>query len=212
VGMRIGAGEPYATGGREAARRKSRQSRLRRRLMSAATSERDDAFGASLYHRRDPFRRSVRDGAQRVVRQMGVALGGSGLTMAEHLANEIEAVAAGYGDRGEAVPKVMNADIVEPGHPADALPGHLNSDEMSFTAFSGQNVWAAHPVAACVASSRSLCAPSGTVLAPVIVIAEARHPLVVDPTPAIRDQGAVSPVSSRAPDGIVSWPPGRRRT
>jgi hypothetical protein len=47
---------------------------------------------------------------------MGIALGGSGLPMLKHLADEIEAVAARDGDRGEAVPKVMNADIVvEPG-------------------------------------------------------------------------------------------------
>src|SRR5260370_26140202 len=74
---------------------------------------------------------------------MGIALGGSGLTMPEHLANDIEAVAAGYGDRGEAVPKVMNADIVESGRRPDALPGLLNADEMSFAALSGQNVWGA---------------------------------------------------------------------
>ena len=39
--------------------------------------------------------------------------------MPEHLANDIEAVAAGYGDRGEAVPKVMNAEIFEPGRRPD---------------------------------------------------------------------------------------------
>jgi len=33
----------------------------------------------------------------------GVAVGGSGLAMPEHLADEIEAVAAQYGDRREAV-------------------------------------------------------------------------------------------------------------
>jgi hypothetical protein len=38
--------------------------------------------------------------------------------MPKHLTNEIEAVAAGHGDRGEAVPKVMNADIVESSHVA----------------------------------------------------------------------------------------------
>ena len=64
-----------------------------------------------------------RDGTNGVVLQVSVALGGSGLTMPKYLADEVEAVAAGYGDRGEAVPKVMNADIVEPGRPADALPG-----------------------------------------------------------------------------------------
>ena len=68
---------------------------------------------------------------------------GSGLTMPKHLTNEIEAVAAGHGDRGEAVPKVMNADIREPDRPPDALPGLLNADEMSFAALSGQNVRAA---------------------------------------------------------------------
>ena len=45
---------------------------------------------------------------------MGVALGGSGLTMPEYVADEVKAVAARYSDRGEAVPKVMDADIVEP--------------------------------------------------------------------------------------------------
>ncbi len=71
---------------------------------------------------------------------MGIALGGSGLTMPEHLANDIEAVAAGYGDRGEAVPKVMNADIVESGRRPDALPGLLDADEMSVAAFGGKSV------------------------------------------------------------------------
>ena len=70
-----------------------------------------------LHDSRHPFRRAIPDGVQRVVLQMGIALGGSGLTMAKYLADEVEAVAAGYGDRGEAVPKVMNADIVEPGRP-----------------------------------------------------------------------------------------------
>jgi hypothetical protein len=74
---------------------------------------------------------------------MGVALGGSGLTMPEHLADEIEAVAARHGDRGEAVPKVMNADIPEPGRPPDTLPGLLDADEMSVAALGGQNVRAA---------------------------------------------------------------------
>ena len=49
---------------------------------------------------------------------MGVTLGGSGLTMPGYLADEVEAVAARDGDRGEAVPKVMNADIVESSHVA----------------------------------------------------------------------------------------------
>jgi hypothetical protein len=74
---------------------------------------------------------------------MGIALGGSGLTVPEHLANEIKAVAARDGDRGEAVPKVMNADIVESGRPPDALPGLLDADEMSVAALGGQNVRAA---------------------------------------------------------------------
>ena len=43
--------------------------------------------------------------------------------MPEHHADEVEAGAARHGDRGEAVPKVMNADIVEPGRRPDALPG-----------------------------------------------------------------------------------------
>jgi hypothetical protein len=42
--------------------------------------------------------------------------------MPEHLANEIKAVAAGHGDRGEAMPKVMNAEIFERGTP----PGRVD--------------------------------------------------------------------------------------
>ena len=41
------------------------------------------------------------------------------------------------------MPKVMNADIVEPGRPPDALPGLLDADKMSVAALGGQNVWAA---------------------------------------------------------------------
>ena len=63
--------------------------------------------------------------------------------MPEHLADEIEAVAARHGDRGEAVPKVMNADIIEPSRPTDVSPGLLNADKMSVAALGGQNVWAA---------------------------------------------------------------------
>ena len=43
--------------------------------------------------------------------------------MPKHLADEVEAGATRHGDRGEAVPKVMNADIVEPGR----LPGRVDS-------------------------------------------------------------------------------------
>ena len=39
--------------------------------------------------------------------------------------------------------KVVNTDIVEPGHPSDALPRPLNANEMSVAAFRGQNVEAA---------------------------------------------------------------------
>jgi hypothetical protein len=41
----------------------------------------------------------------RVVLQMSVPLGGAGLAVPDYLADEIEAVAARHGDRGEAVPK-----------------------------------------------------------------------------------------------------------
>ena len=40
---------------------------------------------------------------------MGVALGGSELAMPKYLADEVEAVAARYGDRGKAVPKVLKS-------------------------------------------------------------------------------------------------------
>jgi hypothetical protein len=43
---------------------------------------------------------------------MGVALGGSGLTPPEHLADEVEAVAARYGDRGEEMPRGRFDDAV----------------------------------------------------------------------------------------------------
>jgi hypothetical protein len=46
-----------------------------------------------------------------------VPLGGAGLAVPEHLADEVVAVAARHGDGGEAVPKVVNSEIVEPGGP-----------------------------------------------------------------------------------------------
>jgi len=90
-----------------AAASKFAPSGLRQRLILCRHGERDDTAGPSLHDGRDPFRHAVGDGAERVVLQMGVVLGSSGLTMAEHLANEIEAVAAGYVDRGEAVSKIV---------------------------------------------------------------------------------------------------------
>jgi hypothetical protein len=106
--------------------------------------------------------------------------------MPEHLANEIEAVAAGHGDRGEAVPKVMNAEIVEPARPQDALPGLLDADEMSVPALSGQNVWAAL-LSRQLASARSSGAPSGTVLAPVLLLGQYQAAaLEIDPFPPVR--------------------------
>jgi hypothetical protein len=94
---------------------------------------------AARHDRGDPFRRAVRNGAQRVVLQMGIALGSLGLTMPEHLADEVEAVVARYGDRGEAVPKVMNSDIGKPGRRPKALSGLLDADEMPVAAFGGLN-------------------------------------------------------------------------
>jgi hypothetical protein len=111
--------------------------------MSGGNGERDDAADTSLHDRLNLLGRAVRNGANGVICQMRVPLGGAGLAVPEHLADEIEAVAARHGNRGEAVPKVMNADIAEPGRTPDALPGLLNADEMSVTALGGQNVWAA---------------------------------------------------------------------
>jgi hypothetical protein len=78
--------------------------------------------------------RAVRDGTNGVVLQMGVALGGSGLTMPEHLADKIEAVARLTGDRGGSVPKVMNADIVEPGAPRTRCQGSGQNIRTAFLA------------------------------------------------------------------------------
>ena len=44
------------------------------------------------------------------------------------------------------MPEVMDADIAEPGGRPDALPGLLDTDEMSVAALGGQNVWATFPV------------------------------------------------------------------
>jgi len=96
------------------------------------------------------------------------------MTMPKYLADEVEAVAAGYGDRGEAVPKVMNADIVEPGRPADALPGLLDADEMSVAALGGQNVWAAFLVRE-LGQRAKRGSPSGTVLATVLLSGSIRQ-------------------------------------
>jgi hypothetical protein len=105
---------------------------------------------------------------------MGVAFGGSGLTMPEHLANEIEAVTTGHGDRGDAVPKVMNADIVEPGRPPDALPRLLDADEMSIPRSAARTYrlssWRGN------SASERVDAPSGTVLAPVLLVGQHTQP------------------------------------
>jgi hypothetical protein len=74
---------------------------------------------------------------------MGIALGGSGLAMPEHLADEIQTSPARYGDRGEAVPKIMDPDIVERGACPNALPRLLNADKMSVAAFGRENIRAA---------------------------------------------------------------------
>jgi hypothetical protein len=50
-------------------------------------------------------------------------LGGSGLLTPEHLANEVEAFAARYGDRSATVLTVVNSNIVEVDSCPDALPG-----------------------------------------------------------------------------------------
>jgi hypothetical protein len=97
---------PPAKGGRMALAAKERHD-SRDHLIALAFL---DAL-ATPHNGRDPFGRPVGDSAERVVLQMGVALGGSGLTMPEHLADEGEAVAARYGDRGKAVRKVVKSDI-----------------------------------------------------------------------------------------------------
>jgi hypothetical protein len=74
---------------------------------------------------------------------MAVALGAPELRLPEHLVGEIETISARLGDRGEAVPKVMNAEIVEPGSRSDALPGLLDVDEMSVATLGRQNIGAA---------------------------------------------------------------------
>jgi hypothetical protein len=66
--------------------------------------------------------------------------------MPEYLADQVEAVAARYADRGEAVPKVVNAEIVRPNRCPDALSRFLNSNEMSVAAIGGDNIRAISPL------------------------------------------------------------------
>jgi hypothetical protein len=82
------------------------------------------------------------------------------------LADEVKADAARYGDRGEAVPKVMNADIVEPDHLPDALAGALDADECPSPRSAGRT-YGLPSLHGKSASARSAGTPSGTVFGPV---------------------------------------------
>ena len=56
---------------------------------------------------------------------MGVTGGGLDLGMAEELADHRQALAGGNRRRGEGVAQVVDADILDAGALADALPGRL---------------------------------------------------------------------------------------
>jgi hypothetical protein len=116
-----------------------------------------------------------RDGTNGVVLQMGVPLGGWGLTMSEHLADEVEAVAARYGDRGEAVPKVMNATSSSPAVARTRCQGFWMPAKCPSPRSTGRTYglpsWRGSS-----ASARSAGAPSGTVLAPVLLSGSIRQP------------------------------------
>ena len=87
------ADELEATEERSSRRVESRAQRVASAAYVGTWRTEDDTAGP-LHDGRDPFRRAVRDGSQRVVLQMSIVLGGSGLTMPKYLADEVEAVAA----------------------------------------------------------------------------------------------------------------------
>jgi len=68
--------------------------------------------------------RSLLDGvADDPVGEVGVALGGGWLAVAEDLADDRQGDAAHEGVAGEAVAQIVKADVGDAGHDADALPG-----------------------------------------------------------------------------------------
>ena len=62
----------------------------------------------------------------RVARKMGVARGGFDPAVAEETADDRQALAERERPRGEAVPDVMDAHVVEPGLRADAFPRRVD--------------------------------------------------------------------------------------
>lgn len=74
--------------------------------------------------------RGLLDGvADDAVGQVGVALGGGRLAMAKDLADDRQGDAAHEGVAGETVAQVVEADVGDAGHHADALPGLVEAGE-----------------------------------------------------------------------------------
>src|SRR5229473_828007 len=79
---------------------------------------------------------------------MRVALGRAGLLVPEHLADQVQAIAASHGDRREAMPKVMQSSIGKLRRRPDALPRVLDTDEVALFSIFGL----ARPVCATTAA------------------------------------------------------------
>lgn len=84
---------------------------------------------AGRRHRRgDPGCGAIGDSADRVIGEMRVDFGGSGLFVPQHLADQVETVAVGHGERREAVPQIVDAHALEPRACPHPLPILLQSD------------------------------------------------------------------------------------
>ena len=78
----------------------------------------------------DGRRHSVAGGPYGIGREVGVAVGGLSLGMAEQLADHVQPFAEPCSDTGKAVTQVVDAHILEPRGSTDTAPGLLQVDEM----------------------------------------------------------------------------------
>ena len=61
----------------------------------------------------------------RVSRQVGITGRRLNLRVAEQFADHRQALSGGNGSRGERVPQIVDADVLQPGAGADTLPERL---------------------------------------------------------------------------------------
>ena len=115
---------------------------------------------------------------------MRVAFGCARLAMPQNLADEIQAVPSRYRDRGEAMSKVMDANIVEPGCCSDTLPRFLNADKMSDAAFGRKNELAVFVMRQIGQQTERWCSEGHSFAAGFAVRKKQTTALKIDPFPA----------------------------